>query len=49
MRHVPMVDLAASLTFLSQLGDDRKILRYLAKVEELIEFTNLKLLKQVEQ
>ena len=49
MRHVPMVDLAASLTFLSQLGDDRKILRYLAKVEELIELTNPKLLKQVEQ
>ena len=44
-----MVDLAASISFLSQLGDPRKALRYLTKVEELIEFTNPKLLKQVEQ
>ena len=48
MRNVPIIDLAVSFQYLPLLGSDKKILRFLTKVEEMIELTNPKLLKHVE-
>ena len=47
MRHVPMIDIGLSCQYLNLLQSPKKILRYISKIEELIEFTNPKLLKQV--
>ena len=47
MRHVPMIDIGLSCQYLHLLQSPKKIFRYVQKIEELIEFTNPKLLKQV--
>ena len=47
MRHVPLIDISLSCQYLHLLQSPKKIMRYVSKIEELIEFTNPKLLKQV--
>ncbi len=45
MRQIPMNDLGLSLMYLYEL-DDSKTAKYLAKIDEIISTTNVKLLMQ---
>ena len=47
MQKVPVVDMAYSLEFVQILDDERKIFRYLQRINDTIELTNPSLLKQV--
>ena len=46
MQNVPIVDLALSLEFLSSLDDERKITRYVSRLQETLEVTNPVILKK---
>ena len=47
MQHVPIVDIAFSLDFVPLLEDERKMRRYISRLQETIEVSNHQILKQV--
>ena len=46
MRSIPLIDVAVSLAIVPELSNDKKISKFISKVEEIITVTNPKLLKE---